>query len=119
MYFARPSELWLCSPCSPEAGIPNWPFHEVWKIEEDAMSDLFVARPLSRRACVSIGREMLIAGGFVLLFSLLISTITAAQTITGTMSGTVTDSSGAVLPGAGVTLVNLHTGDVRKLTTNA
>src|SRR5256886_16106605 len=83
------------------------------------MSDLFVACPFFRRACVSIGKQISMAGAFVLLFSLLVIPTATAQTITGTMSGTVIDSSGAVLPGASVTLVSLHTGDVRKLSTNA
>jgi hypothetical protein len=82
------------------------------------MSDLLMLRPFYRAACASVGKQISIAGAFVLLFSLAMSTIAAAQTITGTMSGTVMDSSGAVLPGAAVTLVNLHTGDVRKLNTN-
>src|SRR5437588_3311164 len=83
------------------------------------MSDLFMPGPISQRTAVSIARQISIAPIFVLLFSFLASTISAAQTITGTMSGTVTDSSGAVIPGAAVTLVNLQTGDVRKLGTNA
>ena len=55
----------------------------------------------------------------LLMFSLLANVSSTAQTITGTVSGTVTDSSGAVIPGAAVTLLNLQTGDARKLQTNA
>jgi hypothetical protein len=54
----------------------------------------------------------------VLLCALLASTPAAAQSITGTISGTVTDPTGAVVPGAAVTLVNQRTGDARKLSTN-
>jgi hypothetical protein len=42
-----------------------------------------------------------------------------AQAVTGTILGTVTDSTGAVMPGATVTLTNAGTGLVRSLTTNA
>src|ERR1041384_7794651 len=40
-----------------------------------------------------------------------------AQTVTGTMRGTVTDRSGAVLPGVTVTIRNVETGLERILTT--
>ena len=41
-----------------------------------------------------------------------------AQTVTGTLQGTVTDSSGAVLPGASITIRNDETGGVREVITN-
>ena len=41
-----------------------------------------------------------------------------AQTVTGTLQGTVTDSSGAVLPGATVTIRNADTGGLREVITN-
>jgi outer membrane receptor protein involved in Fe transport len=41
-----------------------------------------------------------------------------AQTVTGTVQGTVTDPTGAVLPGVTVILKNLETGVARELTTN-
>ena len=42
----------------------------------------------------------------------------AAQTVTGTMQGTVTDTSGGVLPGVTLTLRNLETGVERTVLTN-
>src|SRR5713101_6357074 len=43
----------------------------------------------------------------------------AAQTVTGTLQGTVTDPSGGVLPGAGIAIHSKETGQQRNLTTNA
>src|SRR5579863_7209180 len=42
-----------------------------------------------------------------------------AQTATGTISGTVADESGAVVPGATVTITQKSTGNARTLTTNS
>ncbi len=42
-----------------------------------------------------------------------------AQQITGTLSGTVHDLSGAVIPNAGITLKNETSGDVRKVTADS
>src|ERR671933_279025 len=42
-----------------------------------------------------------------------------AQPITGTLTGTVTDATGAVVPNANVTLTNAESGDVRKTNANA
>ena len=48
-----------------------------------------------------------------------VARIASAQTATGTISGTVTDESGAVAPSATVTVTNKATGLARSLTTNA
>src|SRR6266478_4382270 len=53
-----------------------------------------------------------------LLASMLLSTAAVAQTVTGTISGIVTDTNGAAVPGASVTLVGDLKGDARTLTTN-
>ena len=50
-----------------------------------------------------------------LTFSL--SSFLLAQTITGTISGDVTDGTGAVVPGATITAQNIGTGDTRTATT--
>src|SRR5713226_5054318 len=42
-----------------------------------------------------------------------------AQTVTGTLTGTVADSSGAVVPNANVEMKNDNSGDIRKTVSNA
>jgi len=53
----------------------------------------------------------LVAGAF--------NSLLLAQTITGTISGDVTDSTGAVVPGATITALNLGTAETRTATTTA
>jgi hypothetical protein len=55
----------------------------------------------------------------VLVFVLLASVSLSAQTFRGTILGTVTDPSGAVLPGAKVTVKNVGTGSERATETSA
>ena len=52
-----------------------------------------------------------------LLFALLFAPSTFAQTVTGTLQGTVSDSKGAVVPGADVVIRNVETGQERNLKT--
>src|SRR6266571_7575374 len=54
----------------------------------------------------------------LVLIALLLSLSAMAQTITGTISGTVADVNGAAVVGANVTLVNDQTKATRDLTTN-
>lgn len=54
---------------------------------------------------------------FLLLLAL--PTAMKAQTVNGTVTGTVTDPSGAVVPGAQVTVKNTDTGAIRKVTSNS
>src|SRR2546430_15643905 len=49
---------------------------------------------------------------------LLLSGPGTAQTVTGTLQGTVTDANGAVVPGAEIVLHNVDTGQERTLRTN-
>ena len=53
-----------------------------------------------------------------LIVLLCFSAITSAQTITGSISGAVTDSNGEFIPGATVTLVGEKTGQSRTVTTD-
>lgn len=53
-----------------------------------------------------------------LILLLCLCTPAAAQTVTGTVQGTVTDTSGGVLPGVTVTLRNTQTGVERTVVTN-
>jgi outer membrane receptor protein involved in Fe transport len=48
----------------------------------------------------------------------LFSRITAAQTVTGTLQGTVTDQNGGVMPGVDIVIRNMDTGQERNLKTN-
>src|SRR5438094_785780 len=55
----------------------------------------------------------------VLLISVMLSGhLVSAQVTTGTISGVVQDSSGAVIPGVSVTVKNLDTGITRTVTTD-
>src|SRR5580765_2274226 len=53
------------------------------------------------------------------IVALLLPAVAAAQAVTGTILGVITDSTGAVMPGATVTLNNTGTGLVRAVTTDA
>ncbi len=55
---------------------------------------------------------------FVFL-ALVSSSFLSAQTITGTISGDVTDGTGAVVPGATITAQNIGTGETRTATTTS
>ena len=52
-----------------------------------------------------------------LVFALLVAPSTFAQTVTGTIQGTVSDARGAVVPGAEVVIRNLETGQERNVKT--
>src|SRR5438093_4954431 len=56
---------------------------------------------------------------FVLLALLAFSVVVSGQTITGSISGTVTDSTGGVIPGAAITITGEKTGQARSGTTDS
>ncbi len=56
--------------------------------------------------------------GAAVAIVLMLSAAAGAQTVAGSIQGTVTDSSGAVLPGVTVTLKNLETSATRIVVTN-
>ena len=53
-----------------------------------------------------------------LIVVLLFPTILSAQTVTGTLQGTVKDSTGGVLPGASVSSRNVETGQPTQIITS-
>src|SRR5262245_7407706 len=55
---------------------------------------------------------------FALIVAGLIGLPAAAQGVFGTITGTLVDSSGGVLPGATVVVTNVHTNVTKSLTTN-
>ena len=64
---------------------------------------------------MSVRSVLLLSTVAILLFPL----VTSAQTVTGTMSGTVMDRSGGALPGTTITIRNVETGLERIVQTNA
>ncbi len=56
-----------------------------------------------------------VTGAAVLILSTLAASQLEAQVVGGTISGVITDATGAALPGAGVVVKNLETGAERKL----
>ncbi len=62
--------------------------------------------------------RLLIAAFGIMLTMWAMPAVVQAQTVTGTMQGTITDQSGAVIPGVTVTLRNVETGQERVVTTN-
>src|ERR1041385_2334253 len=68
---------------------------------------------MSRLLC----KPALVYSGMLLLVAVMAVTLTA-QTTTGIITGLVTDSGGAIIPGSALTLTNLDTNQVRKQVSN-
>src|SRR5258708_2421125 len=64
-------------------------------------------------------RTMRRNSGFFLLICLLVALSAAAQNITGTLQGTVTDPQGAAVPNAQVSIKNVATGEARTVTASS
>ena len=54
-----------------------------------------------------------------LLFAFALSFSALAQNLTGQLSGTVLDQTGAVIPSANIILTNANTGDIRRTVSNS
>ena len=54
----------------------------------------------------------------VLIFTVLLAAVLTAQTFTGSISGTVTDPAGAMVPAASLSLTNLDTNETRRVVSN-
>jgi len=63
-------------------------------------------------------RQTMLLMFIALAFGLCLSGFASAQTVTGTLKGTVVDINGAIVIGASVEIVNVETGLKRSLTTN-
>jgi hypothetical protein len=63
-------------------------------------------------------KRLLFRSFCALLFTLIVSGQLTAQTVTGTVSGTVVDSTGNAIAGASVTLINERTKDSRTASSN-
>ncbi len=76
---------------------------------------------LERLVCASkaVGRRScFLAGMFTLIFSLAATPGAGAQAVYGTIFGTVTDATGAAIPGADVTVTDVAKGTQSKVKTN-
>ena len=66
-------------------------------------------------------RQVRRAIGYIFFILILLGALPAsgtAQTVTGTLQGTVTDTTGSQLPGVSVSIQNIETGATRQATTN-
>src|SRR5690349_18761966 len=78
--------------------------------------------PLGGRGTLRSERKMKQRGVWFLMIFLIVPLLLApvyGQKITGTISGSVTDPTGAMVPDATVTITNAETGLVRTTTTNS
>ncbi|MGB9032601.1 MAG: carboxypeptidase-like regulatory domain-containing protein, partial [Acidobacteriaceae bacterium] len=69
---------------------------------------------IRRLAAVYLPGSLVISALLIIGMVMFTAVPSHAQQLTGTMSATVYDSSGAVVPGATITLKNAASGDVRR-----
>src|SRR5579863_1292534 len=74
---------------------------------------------ISRRDLQQMATRFRTMLAFCALALLMAAQLGFGQTVTATLTGTVADASGSIVPDASVTLTNELSGDVRKTTTNA
>ena len=63
-------------------------------------------------------RRPFVSAAAVLLVCLVVSTYTFAQTSNATLGGTVSDATGALIPGVSITATNMQTGIVSTVVSN-
>jgi Carboxypeptidase regulatory-like domain/TonB dependent receptor len=77
---------------------------------------------MKRQPCFPLGLQGIVssraAGLFVVVLWSFTGQLSRAQSTTGDITGTVTDNTGAVVPGATVTLINTGTHEMRSATTS-
>src|SRR3977135_2414297 len=79
--------------------------------------NLWAMAPVSQeRALGSLLFHLLPKAALLVLIRMYCTSMSAVET-TGTVEGTVEDATHAVVPDVQITLVNMHTGDSRTLTT--
>src|SRR2546426_2266448 len=73
---------------------------------------------LSKRSTPVVGAVALFIFAMALLLSANVSGLAQSQALNGQIEGTVTDSNGAIIPNASITIVNIETGTTRTITTD-
>ena len=66
-------------------------------------------------------KRTMLAGPWItcLLFAVALTVSAYAQNLTGQLSGTVLDQTGAVIPNANIVLTNSNTNDIRRIVSNS
>lgn len=101
---------------------PGLPFSRASTLGSKTVTVARVALPCNRSLALGDrhyrGSSMSISRATLALFALLSVPAASAQVLFGSLVGNVTDASGAAVPGAGVKITEIKTGQTRDLTTN-